>query len=433
MTSQDAIYTIQSGEKADAVFVPRGGVKDFIYCKDHETVVEGPAETGKTWGACWKIHTLATKYAGARIVMLRKVQKHVYDSVLETFRNITAGAPLKYYGGLKPDRIIYPNRSVIYIGGMDTASKVLSSERDIIYFNQVEEATLKDWEYLTTRATGRGAVMPYTQVLGDCNPGPPMHWIKKRAKQGYLTLIKTTHKDNPTLYDDAGNITAQGKTTLRILDKLTGSTKMRLRWGLWAAPEGAIYTMFSEDKNKCKSFPIPRTWPRVAGVDPLGAFTAVVWGAFDPDNKILNIYREYYEPFGLTTSGHVDKVLEISSDETIWQWFGGGPTERQSRTDWTGAGITLSEPLIKDVWAGIDRVNTLLKDVGLVIHENCIGLLSEIGDYRRLLKDGIPTDTIENKQNYHLLDALRYLVVGITGDGEQVEVNYDPVVIGKGW
>ncbi|NIV30655.1 MAG: terminase, partial [Anaerolineae bacterium] len=63
-----------------------------------------------------------------------------------------------------------------------------------------------------------------------------------------------------------------------------------------------------------------------------------------------------------------------------------------------GAGIPLIAPTVTDVWAGIDRVYQLLKDFRLVIHDSCPMLLSQLGDYRRKLKAGEPTDKIEDKE-----------------------------------
>ena len=84
------------------------------------------------------------------------------------------------------------------------------------------------------------------------------------------------------------------------------------------------------------------------------------------------------------------------------------------------------------VWSAIDKIIQLLDASRLVIHSNCTDLLSEIGSYRRKLKDGIPTDTIEDKDTYHLLDALRYLVTFLTDmSGEQEQIVYNPVRIGN--
>jgi len=134
---------------------------------------------------------------------------------------------------------------VIWVGGMDKSDKILSTERDFFYVNQAEELSLDDWEKLTTRTTGRGAVMPYTMTFGDCNPGGQRHWIKLREN---LKLIRTSHRDNPTLFDPStGEMTEQGRRTLSRLGALTGVRRKRLLDGVWATAEGAVYDMFDHD------------------------------------------------------------------------------------------------------------------------------------------------------------------------------------------
>jgi len=414
-----------------------GGVKEFMLCRDPEVVIYGRAETGKTFGACWKLNLLAWLYPGAQLAIVRKTRRSLLSSVLQTWqKQVIAGAPVKVYGGHNPEWYDYPNDSRVFLGGMDNPDKVLSSERDVIYVNQCEELSLPEWEILTTRVTGRAANMPYSQLIGDCNPAAPTHWIKSRARSalnpnGALTLIESTHRDNPTLYDQAtGLLTERGRRTLESLDRLTGARKMRLRYGLWAQPEGAIYEIFDEEQHKAKSFPIPPVWARMVGIDPLGAYVAALWAAYDPRGRKLHVYREYLEPFGVTTPGHVSAILELSQGETVWTWVGGGPSERQSRLDWQAAGIPLMAPPSLGVWEGIDRVIQLLADGALVVHDCCVNLLSEIGSYRRKLsRAGEPTEVIERKDEYHGLDCLRYVVAWLTGQ-ERMEVVYAPKRIG---
>lgn len=432
-------YEIRSAPDAEADYTPYGGVREFMLCKDPEHIVAGSAETGKTLGACWKLHLLALKYPGAQLAVVRKVQADMVGSVLQTWEEqVIAGAPVKVYGGSKPEWYSYPNGSRVFVGGMDKASKVLSSERDAIYVNQCEELSLPEWETLTTRVTGRAGNIPYSFLYGDCNPAHPSHWIKTRAKSatnpsGALTLIESTHRDNPTLYDrETGELTERGKRTMGTLDRLTGSRKMRLRYGLWAQPEGAIYEIFDEERHSCKAFPIPKLWPRFAGIDPLGARVAALWAAYDTAGRVLHVYREYLEPFGETTPGHVRAILKLSDGETIFAWVGGGPSERQARTDWAAAGIPLLDPPNVGVWEGIDRVIQMLRDGVLMIHDCCPNLLSEVGAYRRKLdRAGEATENIENKDRFHGLDTLRYLVVWLTGPKEVSEVVYEPVQIGR--
>jgi hypothetical protein len=92
---------------------------------------------------------------------------------------------------------------------------------------------------LTTRATGRAGNTPHPQVFGDCNPGPPHHWIKNRAT---LKVLESRHEDNPTLWDaERREWTEQGRRTLAVLDALPGVRRDRLRFGRWVSAEGVVF------------------------------------------------------------------------------------------------------------------------------------------------------------------------------------------------
>lgn len=403
-----------------------------LQCRDAEMILAGAAETGKTLAMLTKLHWCAIKYPGAALAIMRKTQSSTYNTVLVAYKEKVLGDfPAKAYGGEKPEWFDYPNGSRIWVGGLDKASKILSGEFDILYVNQAEELSLPEWETLTTRTTGRAGHMPYSQCIGDANPASNTHWIITRRNAGYLSYFQSYHKDNPALYNqELHEWTEQGKRTLARLQKLSGARYKRLYQGLWAPPEGAIYDIFDEDRHMVKAFDPPALWPRFVGVDPFGAHIAALWLAFDPQNQILNVYREYHEPFGITTTGHARNVVELSKNETIFAWVGGGPSERQARTDWQAAGVPLLEPPISDVWAQIDRVYNLLKTFSLVIHDSCPILLDEIGAYRRKMRDGKPTEQIEDKSSFHVLDALRYIIAFLSQpQEEQSEIIYRPAAI----
>ena len=199
--------------------------------------------TGKTWAACAKGIEMCVNVPGAQGALVRKTAASVPGTVLRTFKAI-AGSGVTYYGGESPSRIIFPNGSQIWIGGMDNSDRVLGAERDFIQVSQAEELTLDDWEKLATRCSGRGAKVQHPQLFADCNPGGSRHWIRERAKAGKLRLITSRHQDNPTIYDAAGNLTEEGARRLAVLDNLTGVRRKRLKEGVWATAEGAVYDMF---------------------------------------------------------------------------------------------------------------------------------------------------------------------------------------------
>jgi len=197
-------------------------------------------------------------------------------------------------------------------------------------------------------------------------------------------------------------------------------------------PRTLIYDCYDPKVHIVPAFPIPRHWPRVVGIDPLGEYVVALWLAWDPERQQLHIYREYMELFGETTSGHARAMLQLSANEPIAAWVGGGPSERQQRADFAGAGVPLQAPPITDVWAGIARVYSLLKTFALVIHQGtCPNLEDELGRYQRK-KDatGAATNVIMNKNSMHFADAIRYACAWLTG-GEQTTIAYQPSIISR--
>ncbi len=180
--------------------------------------------------------------------------------------------------------------------------------------------------------------------------------------------------------------------------------------GNFTRPAGMIYGDFT-DAHKVKPFDLPAEWPRYVGIDPGPNHTAVLWAAEDPDKKCLYIYREYLQG-DRTTPEHVKAVKDLSAKERVISWALGQKSEKQYRLDWAAAGLDTQAPPVHEVEAGIDRVIGMLKTHQLYVFGTCKGLLDQIGTYSRKIDDsGQPTDEIKDKDTFHFLDALRYLVL----------------------
>ena len=228
----------------------RGGVDALWRCRNHEVILSGPYQTGKTYGVLSKLHALLCKYPNCHALMVRKTRKSVLASAVITYERKVLPyppdhrlCPIRSYGGETPEFYTYPNGSRLIVGGLDDAQKYLSAEYDFIYVNQAEEIELDAWETLVGRATGRAGNAPYPQVLADCNPGSAKHWIKHRRD---LTLFETTHKDNPSLWD-GNNWTPLGEQTNKILRSMTGVRYKRGYLGLWVGAEGVFFDSFDPD------------------------------------------------------------------------------------------------------------------------------------------------------------------------------------------
>jgi len=430
---------------AKQAFQQYGGGLTLWKCKDPEVIISGPAETGKTRTALEKLDALMWKYPGAQAIIVRKTYKSLKTSVLLTFERKVLGAwdpetgrfdqrktPVQKLGGEHVEGYRYPNGSHIYLGGMDVPDKVLSSEWDIVYINQAEELTLNDWEIITTRTTGRAGNMPYAQVMADCNPGAPMHWIRARAEKGRLTFIESRHEDNPTLFDPVTHqITEQGTRSLTVLDNLTGVRYLRLRLGKWAAAEGVIYEDFDREVHIINSFPIPVDWVRFRAID-FGYTNPFVcqWWAMDPDGR-LYLYREIYMTHRLVED-HARQINQLSQGEQIQATIADHDAEDRATLERYGIPTIAA---MKAVSLGIQAFQTRLRKAGdgkprlfimagalveadpiLINDKKPICTEQEIESYIWIpTKDGKLNKEAPLKENDHGMDPARYLVCYVDG------------------
>lgn len=187
--------------------------------------------------------------------------------------------------------------------------------------------------------------------------------------------------------------------------------------GIYTKPAGQIFSDFDEVKHVIKPFTVPPHWNYHVGIDPGAVHTALVWAAEDPGTKIFYITNSYLDG-NKTTKEHVAKAMKFPEYSRVKRWVGGAGSEQQFRDDWRSEGIYVKEPEIRDVESGIDRVTALLKENRLFIFdtEQNEPLIEEFRTYSRELDDtNEPTDKIQSKNIYHLMDSCRYLAVGASG------------------
>lgn len=330
---------------------PKGGAKLLFYDKSKEVLIEGPSGTGKTRGVLEKIHICLCKYAGARALAARKTRKSMTDSVLVTYETKVIPDGHSILDG--PSRAMrheyrYPNGSVLVIGGMDDASKIMSTEYDIIAVFEATETTEDDWEKLTTRL--RNGVMPYQQIMGDCNPAYPDHWLNQRASSGRMSRILSRHEDNPSVTQEY----------LSTLATLTGARRERLFVGKWVAQEGVVYEGFDAKIHLIDRFEIPKDWPRYLSID-FGYTNPFVcqWWAKDPDGRIYR-YREIYRTKRIVED-HAKHILALSKGERIESSVADHDAEDRATLE---RHEILTLPATKDISRGIQAVTARIGKAG---------------------------------------------------------------------
>ena len=390
----------------------RGNNLALGWCRDREACLDGPAGTGKTVAALYKIHVLLSRYAGGRALVARKTNTALSGSAMVTYRdNILKGrTDIRWFGGNKvePAAFRYPNGSEMIVNGLDKPEKVMSSEFEWAYLNEATECDLDDIEFVRIRLRPRtgGPEVPYRQLIMDVNPDAPTHWLNARMNEGITTRLLSRHQDNPRYWDAATQEwTPEGREYIfGILEGLTGVRYARYRRGLWVAAEGTVYEQaWDRARNVIDRFPVPKEWPRYLCID-FGYTNPFVckWYAMDPDGR-LYCYREIYYTKRLVED-HTKQIKQLSR----WGEKDGDPLPREvicdhdaeDRATFERHSGLMTSPATKNVSAGIQVTAARYRAAGdgkpRLMHFRD-ALVERDQELARLKK---PTCTIEEPESY---------------------------------
>jgi PBSX family phage terminase large subunit len=297
------------------VFEPRNVIKDLFTMKDEEILVAGPAGTGKSLGVLQKIHLVLSKYPNSKGFMCRKTRVSMTNSCIATFDNKVLAPPDKVHFHKTDQHYQYPNGSILAVVGLDEPSRIMSTEWDIGYVQEATECLENDWEMCTTRL--RNWIVPYQQMLADCNPDKPSHWLKKRCESGKMRMLLSKHEDNPRLWDEkAQQWTQEGRIYLGKLSRLSGVRRARLYSGEWVAAEGAVYPEWDKLIHVINWQHLPKgweDWPHIWAID-FGFIHPFCWQDWieNPDTGDIYRVREIYKTKRLVED-HARHIMDITS------------------------------------------------------------------------------------------------------------------------
>ncbi len=179
--------------------------------------------------------------------------------------------------------------------------------------------------------------------------------------------------------------------------------------GIFSKPVGLIYDAFDTATGIVKRFPIPDTWPRYVGMDFGQHNTACIFLALEPTTGALYAYREYLAG-GKSAAEHAIDLREVSKLEPIRQITGGSAGEDGWRDAFTMAGWHVRKPFVKDVEVGIDKTYAFMKTNKFFVFSDLERIIKELTTYSRITdNDNTLTDKIQDKERFHMMDALRYV------------------------
>jgi len=359
--------------------------------------------------------------------MVRKTRKSLSESVLaELERKVLPPSSPLLSGADRQHRskYAYPNGSEVILAGLDDVSRIMSSQFDVVYVAEATEITEHDLEILVSRLRNNAlrdkkTGQPWHQVICDCNPCFPSHWLKKRCDREQMTYIESRHEDNPACTPDY----------LERLRQLSGVRRKRLYSGLWVAAEGAVYSEWDRNVHLLDCFEILDDWLRIRVID-FGFRDPFVclWLAVDPESR-LYVYRQLYMT-GRLVEDHAKDILQLSRHEHISATICDHDAEGRGTLERRGI-RTLSAS--KSILTGIQAVQARLRlssdgkprlfvlndslverDPTLLAAKKptCIEEEFEAYEWAAQMEDQVLKETPIDRDN-HALDALRYGIIAL--------------------
>ncbi len=297
----------------------------------------------------------------------------------------------------------HKNKTRVIFGSAQNPESIESATAKAAWLDEVGQKQFKrdSWDAIIRRLSlAQGRILGTTTLYG-------YGWLKNEVYDRWTAgdpefdVIQFASTMNPAFPE------AEYHRAMRTLP----SWKVSLFYkGEYAKPAGMIYDAFNEDLCKIPRFALNPDWPRYVGADFGGVNTAAMWYALDLGTNFLYAYREYKKG-QMTVVEHAKEWLRLSEGERVVDWRGGSNSEEQWRAEFRAAGIPMRAPTVTNVEVGIDRVYGLHKQNRLYVFDDLVGYLDEKGSYSRELDDNNePTEKIADKEEYHRLDAERYIL-----------------------
>lgn len=275
-----------------------------------------------------------------------------------------------------------------------------ATERDFIWFDEEPPQDVYSEALIRTMTTKGCVLTTFTPLKGVSET---VLSLQDKAEKGAAYVVIAT-------WDDAPHLDEQTKQEM--LAALPPHQRDARSKGVPALGSGAVYQVVEAD-ILCDPFPIPAHFKQLYGMDVGWNNTAAAWGAYDPDNDIIYLTSDYKK-------GQSEPAVHASAIKGRGDWIPGAidPASRgRAQHDGEqlinlyraqGLKLQLADNAVE---AGVFNVYERLSTGRLKIFRTCVDTLVEYRLYRRDEKGKIV------KQNDHIMDALRYMVMSIIHGG----------------
>ncbi len=285
--------------------VPSPRQQEFFRSEARHTAYGGARGGGKSWAMRRKMVMLAMRYAGLRLLLLRRSLQELRENHVLPLQRELAG-----YAAFKKDEraFLFPNGSRLTLGYCDRDDDVLQyqgAEYDVIGF---EEATHFKEQWIvfisTSLRTTKENFSP--RIYYTCNPGGVGHAYIKRLfidKQYLSGETPTDYCFIPALVYDNRVLMEADPNYVRRLEALPEHLRRAHLFGDWNVYEGQVFEEFRNDvahygdrigTHVIAPFTPPAEWQIYRSFDfGYARPFSVGWWARDGDGRLYRILEFY--------------------------------------------------------------------------------------------------------------------------------------------
>lgn len=314
------------------IFTPTSNASMQILQDDTTTelTVEGPTRTGKTLVCLLKLFYLHMHIKGLRTAIVRAHNVDLDATIRHDIRNTLLKydlndprSPVQPEGGTKKFHTLYINGGECRIGGLYRPQHILGTEYDLIFISQLEQLTEEQFQILRTRCTGSAGNWrtaqntPISQILSDCNPDTPHHWMYTREKNGQMKFVKFDFHDNPKFFRQNRWSPDGYKVVTDLNQSLTGIYHDRYFKGYRVAAEGSVFHI--QDCHILDELPNLDNYQLYNAMDfGMKTPSTCLWIAWNRAENDVIVFREWRKTMtNILEMGHEINYINAQNAENI--------------------------------------------------------------------------------------------------------------------
>jgi phage terminase large subunit len=367
--------------------------------------------SGKTWfGPKW-LYREISNHPGKEWMVVAPTYKILEDASRKEFLNFFEGTELEGELKLQPNIYLLPDGGRVYFRSADKPHSIESVHLQGAWADEAGQYSRWAWVVLQSRVgLSEGKILISTTPYAE-------NWLKLEF-QDYARIDQFDENGNHITLEEGEEPETYhvirfpsvlnplySMDEYKRMEKVLDPREFNMRYrGVFERMEGLVLPRFENCVTSGDPYKVHADDYRIGSVDPgmsdpFAALTAI----YGDDGK-LHFRRELYKSDMLLRD-----LLEFLDMDTTYYM---DPAARREREELSALGLDV-RPAVNDIRPGILKINEMIADERLVIPRDLFpNLRSEAATYKYKPKDDKP----DKSTPHHLLDCLRYLVMGLEDD-----------------